>query len=158
MPYSTGEPSAEQISAVIDEFLDREGPLLPLLHGLQAEFSHVPQAAVEPIAEALNLSRAEVHGVISFYHDFRKAPAGRHVVKICRAEACQAVGGEALAEAFLKKLGLDWHGTTLDGAVTLEPVYCLGLCACGPAAMLDGEVIGRIDDARAEEIAAEVRA
>lgn len=152
MPYATGEPTAEQISAVMEDLITLEGPLLPMLHGLQAEFGYVPQAAVELIAEALNLSRAEVHGVISFYHDFRKAPAGRHVVKICRAEACQAVGGEALGEAVMAKLGLDWHGTTRNGAVTLEPVYCLGLCACAPAAMVDGKVIGRVTEDRMTRI------
>ncbi|AQQ06033.1 MULTISPECIES: formate dehydrogenase subunit gamma [Roseibium] len=158
MPYATGEPTAEQISAVMEDFITLEGPLLPMLHGLQAEFGYVPQAAVELIAEALNLSKAEVHGVISFYHDFRKAPAGRHVVKICRAEACQAVGGEALGEAVLAKLGLDWHGTTRNGAVTLEPVYCLGLCACAPAAMVDGKVIGRVTEDRMTRILQEAGA
>jgi formate dehydrogenase subunit gamma len=158
MPYATGEPMAEQISAVMEDFITLEGPLLPMLHGLQAEFGYVPQAAVELIAEALNLSKAEVHGVISFYHDFRKAPAGRHIVKICRAEACQAVGGEALGEAVLAKLGLDWHGTTRNGAVTLEPVYCLGLCACAPAAMVDGKVIGRVTEDRMTRILQEAGA
>lgn len=149
---------AEQISAVMEDFITLEGPLLPMLHGLQAEFGYVPQAAVELIAEALNLSKAEVHGVISFYHNFRKAPAGRHVVKICRAEACQAVGGEALGEAVLAKLGLDWHGTTRNGAVSLEPVYCLGLCACAPAAMVDGKVIGRVTEDRMTRILQEAGA
>ncbi len=158
MPYATGEPTAEQISAVMEDFITLEGPLLPMLHGLQAEFGYVPQAAVELIAEALNLSKAEVHGVISFYHDFRKATAGRHVVKICRAEACQAVGGEALGEAVLAKLGLDWHGTTRNGAVTLEPVYCLGLCACAPTAMVDGKVIGRVTEDRMTRILQEAGA
>ncbi|MEC9468128.1 MAG: formate dehydrogenase subunit gamma [Pseudomonadota bacterium] len=158
MPYATGEPTAEQISAVMEDFITLEGPLLPMLHGLQAEFGYVPQAAVELIAEALNLSKAEVHGVISFYHDFRKAPAGRHVVKICRAEASQAVGGEALGEAVLAKLGLDWHGTTRNGAVTLQPVYCLGLCACAPAAMVDGKVIGRVTEDRMTRILQEAGA
>ncbi|WP_286185211.1 formate dehydrogenase subunit gamma [Labrenzia sp. PO1] len=142
----------------MEDFITLEGPLLPMLHGLQAEFGYVPQAAVELIAEALNLSKAEVHGVISFYHDFRKAPAGRHIVKICRAEACQAVGGEALGEAVLAKLGLDWHGTTRNGAVTLEPVYCLGLCACAPAAMVDGKVIGRVTEDRMTRILQEAGA
>ncbi|MEQ8374763.1 MAG: formate dehydrogenase subunit gamma [Roseibium aggregatum] len=142
----------------MEDFITLEGPLLPMLHGLQAEFGYVPQAAVELIAEALNLSKAEVHGVISFYHDFRKAPAGRHVVKICRAEACQAVGGEALGEAVLAKLGLDWHGTTRNGAVTLEPVYCLGLCACAPTAMVDGKVIGRVTEDRMTRILQEAGA
>ncbi|WP_286202444.1 formate dehydrogenase subunit gamma [Labrenzia sp. THAF35] len=142
----------------MEDFITLEGPLLPMLHGLQAEFGYVPQAAVELIAEALNLSKAEVHGVISFYHNFRKAPAGRHVVKICRAEACQAVGGEALGEAVLAKLGLDWHGTTRNGAVSLEPVYCLGLCACAPAAMVDGKVIGRVTEDRMTRILQEAGA
>ncbi|MCE3519776.1 NAD(P)H-dependent oxidoreductase subunit E, partial [Escherichia coli] len=95
------------------------------------------------IAQALNISRAEVHGVVTFYHDYRDHPAGRHVLKLCRAEACQSMGGDAMARKARELLGIDWHGTTADGAVTLEPVYCLGLCACAPAAMLDGEVIGR---------------
>jgi formate dehydrogenase subunit gamma len=106
----------------------------------------------------LNISRAELHGVISFYHDFRANPAGRHVLKICRAEACQAVGGAALAEATLKKLGLEWHGTTANGAVTVEPVYCLGLCACAPAVMLDDRVVGRLDGARMDALLAEAGA
>ena len=117
--------------------LHLEGPLLPIFHALQEAYGHVPQAALSRIAEALNLTRAEVHGVMSFYHDFRSAPAGRHVLKICRAEACQSMGGAALADRLLAKLGLDWHGTTPDGKVTVEPVYCLGLCACAPAAMVD---------------------
>jgi hypothetical protein len=97
------------------------------------------------IANGLNLSRAEVHGVVSFYHDYREAPAGRHVIKLCRAEACQSMGGDELAERLLGLLGLDWHETGTDRNVTIEPVYCLGLCACAPAAMVDGEVIGRLD-------------
>jgi formate dehydrogenase subunit gamma len=96
--------------------------------------------------------------VISFYHDFRERPAGRHVLKICRAEACQSVGANALAETTLKKLGLDWGGTTPDGALTVEAVYCLGLCACGPAAMIDGRVVGRVDGARVDALLAEARA
>ena len=116
----------------------------------------IPDAALGPICEALNISRAELHGVISFYHDFRQMPAGRHVLRICRAEACQAMGGDALAEATLAKLGLDWHGTTANGAVTVEPVYCLGLCACAPAAMVDDRVIGRLDRARMDAVLAEV--
>jgi len=148
MPHQTDAAMAERISDVIAEYRMAEGPLLPMLHAIQAEFGHIPEAAVPVLADELNLGRAEVHGVISFYHDFRAAPAGRHVVKICRAEACQSVGGEAMAERVLQKLGLDWHGTTSDGAVTVEPVYCLGLCACGPAAMVDGKLIGRADTDR----------
>ncbi len=139
------DPSVDEIGAVIAEHLRLEGPLLPILHAVQEAFGHVPQSALPLIATALNISKAEVHGVLSFYHDFREAPAGRHVVRICRAEACQAVGADAVAQAALDRLGIDWHGTTPDGAVTVEPVFCLGLCACGPAATVDGRLHGRID-------------
>ncbi|THD82857.1 formate dehydrogenase subunit gamma [Aliigemmobacter aestuarii] len=152
------QPSVEDLKRIIDSHIHLEGPLLPILHAMQSAYGHVPQDAVPLLAEALNIGRAEVHGVMTFYHDFREVPAGRHVVKICRAEACQAVGGEALAEATLKKLGLEWHGTTANGAVTIEPVYCLGLCACGPAAMVDGRVVGRLDGARMDRILAEAGA
>lgn len=157
MRPSEAAPSAEHIAAIIDEHLGLEGPLLPMLHGLQEAFGHVPQAAVPLIAEALNQTRAEIHGVVSFYHDFRKAPAGRHMLRICRAEACKAVGGDAVAAAVLERLGVDWHGTTADGAVTVEPVYCLGLCACGPAAMLDATLVGRADAGRIEAALEEAR-
>lgn len=143
-------PAPEEIREVVAPLAELEGPLLPMLHAIQEVWGHVPQAAVPLLADLLNLGRAEVHGVISFYHDFRDHPAGRRVLKICRAEACQAVGGAAVAQSVLDRLGLDWHGTTPDGAVSVEPVYCLGLCACGPAAMLDGRVIGRIDADRIE--------
>ena len=151
---TTAAPPPE-IDAIISAHLHLEGPLLPILHALQAAHGHVPAEAHGPIAAALNITRAELHGVISFYHDFRDKPAGVHVVKICRAEACQAVGANALSEAVLAKLGLDWHGTTPDGRVTVEPVYCLGLCACGPAAMVDGALKGR---AKPEALLAEVMA
>lgn len=136
----------------------REGATLPILHALQERFGYVDRAAVPMIAEALNLSRAEVHGVVTFYHDFRDAPAGRHVVKLCRAEACQAVGGVALAAHAQRQLGIGWHETTPDGRVTLEPVFCLGLCACGPAALIDDEPVSGLDpqtfDRRLAEVAA----
>jgi len=138
--------------------LGLEGPMLPMLHAIQAEWGHVPQAAVPVLADLLNLGVAEVHGVVSFYHDFRKEPAGRHMLKICRAEACQSVGGNAMAQRMLDRLGVDWHGTTRDGAVTVEPVYCLGMCACGPAVMLDNRVIGRVDEARMERLMTQVDA
>ncbi len=134
-----------------------EGPLLPILHAVQAEFGYVPEASLPLIAKALNLSRAEVHGVKSFYHDFRDAAAGRHVVKLCRAEACQATGADQLADHAKASLGVDWHGTSGDGAVTLEPVFCLGLCACGPAAMVDGRLMGRVDEAALDAVLAEAR-
>lgn len=148
---------ADRAIGIIDQLKSKEGPLLPILHELQEEFGYVPQETLPLIAQALNISRAEVHGVFTFYHDYRDHPAGRHVLKLCRAEACQSMGGDALADRARELLGIDWHGTTADGAVTLEPIYCLGLCACAPAAMLDGEVIGRLDAEQLEEIAAEVR-
>ncbi|WP_377294238.1 formate dehydrogenase subunit gamma [Rhizobium sp. SG2393] len=153
-----GEDFAEQTRAIVADHSHLEGPLLPILHAIQEAFGHVPQDCLPVIARELNLSRAEVHGVVSFYHDFRDHPAGRHVLKLCRAEACQAMGGDALAERVKALLGIDFHGTTADGSVTLEPVYCLGLCSCAPAAMLDGAVHGRLDDAAIRDLLAEARA
>ena len=141
--HNTISPSDARALEIAREMKAMEGPLLPILHAIQEEFGHVPQSALPLIARELNLSRAEVHGVMTFYHDFRAEPAGRHVLKLCRAEACQSVGGAALAEDLKRALGIDWHGTTADGNVTLEPVYCLGLCSCAPAAMLGDELIGR---------------
>ncbi|MFV1875883.1 formate dehydrogenase subunit gamma [Nioella sp.] len=158
MSLSQPAPSAEEIREIVASQLHLEGPLLPIFHALQDAFGCVPEGALPVIADALNITRAEVHGVMSFYHDFREVPAGRHVVKICRAEACQAVGADALAARTLEKLGTEWHGTTANGAVTIEPVYCLGLCACGPAAMVDNKVIGRVDDAKMDKLLAEAGA
>ncbi|KAF5880629.1 MULTISPECIES: formate dehydrogenase subunit gamma [Rhizobium] len=148
---------AARTRAIVADLRFLEGPLLPILHEVQQEFGYVPQEAMPVIAEELNLSRAEVHGVVTFYHDYRDHPAGRHVLKLCRAEACQSMGGDALAERVKALLGIDFHQTTLDGGVTLEPVYCLGLCACAPAAMLDREVYGRVDDQTVVELVAEAR-
>lgn len=131
---------------------------MPILHALQATFGYVDPEAVPMIAEAMNLSRAEIHGVVTFYHDFRHELAGRHVVKICRAEACQSVGAVALADHAKRVLGVDWHGTTADGEVTLEPVFCLGLCACGPAALIDDEPVSAFDPAAFDACLAEMRA
>lgn len=147
-----------RLDEIVASHLHREGPLLPILHDVQAEWGHIPDAAQPVIARALNISRAEIHGVVSFYHDFRDHPAGRHTLRICRAEACQAMGGNATAEAAKKALGIDWHGTTPDGAVTLEPVFCLGLCACAPAAQLDGDLHARVDAAKLATLIAQVRA
>lgn len=158
MPTAMSESAAEEIGGIIAAHVELEGPLLPMLHAIQHAFGCVPAEAHAPICDALNITRAELHGVISFYHDFRDAPAGRHVLKICRAEACQSVGGVALGEAVLEKLGTHWGGTTASGGVTVEPVYCLGLCACGPAAMLDGRVIGRADVARIDGLLTEAGA
>jgi formate dehydrogenase subunit gamma len=147
----------EAVERAIAAHSSRPGALLPLLHAVQAALGFVPAQAVPAIAHALNLSRAEVHGVISFYHDFRTTPPGRHVLKVCRAEACQAMGADALAHALRAQLGVDWNGTTADGAVTLEPVYCLGNCACAPAGMLDGEVHGRLTRERVAALLDEAR-
>jgi formate dehydrogenase subunit gamma len=131
------------------------GPLLPLLHAVQNEFGFIPPAAIPRIASGLNLSRAEVHGVVSFYHWFRQHPPGRHVVQVCRAEACQAMNGEATEAHARKCLGVDWHGTTADGQFTLEAVYCLGNCAAGPSAMIDGQLYGRVTPERLDELLAQ---
>lgn len=147
MTVVDGSWNSATARAIIDRFSPLEGPMLPILHALQHEFGCVPREAVVLIAERLNLSRAEVHGVISFYHDFREAPAGRHVLKLCRAEACQSVGSEANSRRLLDALGLDWGGTTPDGRLTVEAVYCLGLCATAPGALFDGAPIGRADAA-----------
>jgi formate dehydrogenase subunit gamma len=158
MTQTTPAPSDQAILALIHGHLELEGPLLPILHALQQAFDHVPENAIPLIAEALNIGRAEVHGVVSFYHDFKDLPAGKHVVKICRAEACQAVGGDAIAQHALAKLGIGWHGTTADGAVTIEPVYCLGLCACAPAAMVNNTVVGRVTPDKIDSILQEIDA
>ena len=158
-PASTQAPPdvVARTASVIEGVNGLEGPLLPILHGIQEEFGFVPTESLPVIAEALNISRAEVHGVVTFYHDYRRAPAGRHVLKLCRAEACQSMGGDAIAAKIQQLLGIGFHETAADGSVTLEPVYCLGLCACSPSAMLDGEVIGRLDAEKLDEIVAEVR-
>lgn len=147
----------EVAQSCIREHLHREGPLLPILHALQAEFGYIDAAAEVLVATALNITRAEVHGVVTFYHDFRREPAGRHVLKLCRAEACQAAGGDPLAARAEARLGVSLGTTTADGSVTLEPVYCLGLCATAPSAMLDGRVIGRLDPARLDALLAEAQ-
>lgn len=144
---------SDRIAEILDAYQGLEGPLLPILHAIQAAFGHVPDSAIPQIAKALMLSKAEVHGVISFYHDFRSAPAGRHVLKLCRAEACQTMGADAVADRIKAALGIGWHETTADGRVTLEPVFCLGLCACGPAAMVDGRLVGRVDEGVCAEVA-----
>ena len=157
-PYASYEPwNAERANALIAEHRDLEGPLLPILHAFQKTFGYLDEAATPLIADALNLSRAEVHGVVTFYHDFRRAPAGRHVLKLCRAEACQAAGGDALAARAEARLGCAMGATTTDGSVTLEPIYCLGLCATAPSAMLDGRVVGRLNPDRLDALVCEAQ-
>lgn len=142
---------------IIAEHAGLEGATLVILHAIQEAFGYVPQAAIPMVAKALNLSRAEVHGVFTFYHDFRHKPAGRHVLKLCRAEACQAAGGDALAARAEAKLGVPLGNTTADDRITLEPVYCLGLCATAPSAMLDGRLVGRLDQKRLDALVAEAQ-
>ena len=146
--------NVERVKAICAAHAALEGPLLPILHDVQSAFGCVPREAIPVIAHALNLTRAEVYGVVTFYHDFREEPAGRRVIKICRAEACQAMGGAALGAAVLKHFGIDWKGTSPDGAVTVEPVYCLGLCSVAPAALVDGEPHGRVEAAHLIALAA----
>jgi formate dehydrogenase subunit gamma len=147
----------ERIDSLVASFAGQPGPLLVVLHAIQEEFGCIPADAVPRIAEGLNLSRAEVHGVMTFYHHFRTAPPGRHTLRICRAESCQAMNGVALEQHAQRSLAVDYHQTSADGAVTLEPVYCLGACACSPAVILDGELHGRVTPARLDELLAQCR-
>lgn len=148
--------SAARTRDIVSAHVDLEGPLLPILHAVQEAFGFVPEAAVPVIAEELNLSRAEVHGVVTFYHDFRRAPHGRHVLKICQAEACQSLGCRELTAQAERTLGVAIGETSPDGRVTLEAIYCLGLCATGPSAMIDGRLVGRLTPAKLDGLCAEV--
>lgn len=140
-----GEPVERIIARIVDQHVNRPGAMLPILHGIQNELGYVPEAAVPIIAEAVNQSRAEVHGVLSFYHLYRTTPPGERILYLCRAEACQSMGAGEL-EAYVKeKLGIGFHETTADGRLSLEPIYCLGNCACAPAVMVDSTVHGRVD-------------
>ena len=147
--------SQETVSAIVARLKDLPGALLPVLHAVQEAIGYVPSAAVPAIAEGLNLSRAEVHGVISFYHYFRETPPGRHTIHMCRAEACQSMNQPALEAHAKNALGVDFHGTTANGAFSFEPVYCLGNCACSPAIMVDGELYGRVTPERFDAILAQ---
>jgi formate dehydrogenase subunit gamma len=138
------EVERQTVLRIVAEHKSRPGPLIEVLHGVQASLGFVPPAAVAEIALGLNLSRAEVHGVVTFYHFFRDHPVGRHVLRLCQAESCQAMGAAALAAHAKERLGIDFHETSADGTFTLEPVYCLGNCACSPALMMDGDLLGRV--------------
>lgn len=140
----TESTTNETVQTIIAELKDKAGALLPILHGIQDALGYIPPDSVPDIAEALNLSRAEVHGVISFYHYFRDTPAGKHTIHLCRAESCQAMGSENLEAHVKSKLGIDYHETSADGQFSLEPVYCLGNCACSPAIQIDKDVYGRV--------------
>jgi formate dehydrogenase subunit gamma len=146
----------EDFSDILDEYQHVPGPLLLVLHAVQRKLGFVPAEAVPYIAERLNLSRAEVHGVLSFYHHFRRAAPGRHVVQVCRAESCQAMGAEQLAQHAQQRLGIQFHETTPDGEFSLEPVYCLGNCACSPAVMIDEELFGRVSAEQFDALLAEL--
>lgn len=143
---------AETVAAVVQEHAGAVGALLPVLHSLQQRLGYLPSAAIPLIAQALNLSRAEVHGVIHFYHDFRSEPAGDHLIQVCRAEACQAMGGRVLEAHVKARLGVDYGATTADGRFTLEPVYCLGNCACTPSVRIDDAVHARVTPARFDQL------
>jgi formate dehydrogenase subunit gamma len=135
---------SDTVRRIVADLKGRPGPLLEVLHAIQAALGYVPDGAVPLVAQGLNISRAEVHGVVTFYHYFRRTPPGKHVVSLCRAESCQALGADQLTEHAKRKLGVDFHETTADGEFSLEPVYCLGNCACSPAAMVDGRLYGRL--------------
>ncbi|HZI50807.1 MAG TPA: formate dehydrogenase subunit gamma [Terriglobia bacterium] len=149
--------SSVVISRIVREFKTRPGALLPVLHAIQDELGYIPEDAVPIIASEMNLTRAEVHGVVTFYHDFRLHPPGRHIVRICQAESCQAAGSEALTAFARKRMGIGFHQTTPDRACSLEPVYCLGNCALSPSVMVDKEVYGRVTEERFDEILEEAR-
>lgn len=140
--------------AAIAQHADKRGNLLPILHSVQDELGYIPDAIVPLLANALNLSRAEIHGVITFYAHFRQKPAGKHVLEVCMAEACQSMRGQELAAHAQSKLACDFHETSADGSVTLEPVYCLGLCAQSPAVMLDGKPYAKMNPARLDSLLA----
>ena len=152
--HSSAADRDEEVRRILAQSRDRPGPLLELLHAIQDAFGYVPPETIGLLAEHLNLSRAEVHGVVTFYSHFRSMPPGQHVLQLCCAESCQALGAEALAEHARERLGVDFHGRTPDGRFSLEPVYCLGNCACSPAVMLDGRLYGRVTPERFDALLA----
>lgn len=142
------------VQAIATALKDKPGALLPILHGVQDTLGYIPADSVPVIAKALNLSRAEVHGVISFYHYFRETPPGKQIIQLCRAESCQAMGSKHLEAHVKAKLGIDFHETTVDGAFSLEPVYCLGNCACSPALQIGTDIYGRVSPELFDELIA----
>jgi formate dehydrogenase subunit gamma len=154
-PKNLSSNDSDTVRRIVADLKDRPGPLIEVLHAVQAALGYVPAGAVPILAEGLNLSRAEVHGVVTFYHFFRETPPGRHTVSVCRAEACQSMGADALVEHAKSRLGVDFHETTPDGKFSLEPVFCLGNCACSPAAMIDGRLYGRVTPERFDALIAE---
>jgi formate dehydrogenase subunit gamma len=154
----SGGFDARAIDEIVAALADKPGALMPVLHAVQHRLGCIPREAVPAIAHGLNLSRAEVHGVISFYHDFRSAPAGRRIIRVCRAESCQAMGAVALAAHIQSRLGIGFGQTSRDGEFTLEPVYCLGNCACSPAILVGDDLHGRVNAERFDEIIRSARA
>lgn len=155
-----GAMLGEQLNRVqthIDALKNLPGALLPLLHAIQDDLGYIPEQGYSKISKALNLSVAEVHGVVTFYHHFRTHRSGKHIVQICRAESCQAMGCDALEAHVKSTLGIDYHQTTADGAITLEPVYCLGNCACSPAVMIDEEIYGRVSASKIDQIIRDIK-
>ena len=153
-PSREASATAQAVAAAIERHAHRPGPLLPLLHEVQRRLGYLPEDCVAPIARALNLSRAEVHGVITFYRDFRRQPPGRRIVQVCQAEACRSMGGERLMAHACGRLGCAPNGRSRDGEFSLEPVYCLGQCASAPAVMVDGQVHARVTEQRLDELLA----
>ena len=141
-----------EIRDIASQHAGLDGALMPILHAVQERFGYLPPPTTATVAEVLNLSKADVHGVVTFYDDFRTQPAGKRKIRVCRSEACQAVGGERLAEHALKRLGIGFHETTADGRYSLDPVYCLGNCACSPAIMIDDKVYGRVTPERFDDL------
>jgi formate dehydrogenase subunit gamma len=154
--------SAESLQELVDSTVEfhrgKIGALLPVLHSVQDKLGYIPRQAVSLIASALSLSRAEIHGVMSFYHDFRSKPVGEHIVHLCRAEACQAMGARGLEQHARERLGIDYGETTPDGLFTLEPVYCLGNCACSPSIRIGDEIHARVSSAKFDELIARLEA
>ena len=150
--HAPQNPMTQAIDSAIARHRHRPGALLPLLHDVQHVLGYIPPDALPRIAQALNLSRAEVHGVVTFYHHFRRHPPGRHVLRICQAEACQSMGAAALTAHAQQRLGCALHETSADGTVSLEPVYCLGLCAQSPTCMLDDDVHARMTPQRLDRL------
>ena len=157
-PSSFRDFTLEQASEVVEQFRGQPGALIVALHKLQETFGYIDEAAMPMLAKLFNLSRAEVHGVTSFYHDFRRHPPGRYTVKVCQAEACQAMGSEQLTAAIKQQLGCDFHETTQDGMFTLEPVYCLGNCACAPSIMVDKQCYARVTESSFKTLSASLAA
>jgi len=154
---TTQEISAAVIDALIVKHQQQPGALLPLLHAIQDTVGYVPESCYASISKALSLSVAEVHGVVTFYHHFRTHKPGRHIMQICRAESCQAMGSEALEAHAKACLNVDYHQTTADGAITLEPVYCLGNCALSPTVVMDDEIYGRVSPAELDAMIADAK-